>query len=251
MADQRQEPTLSSSALDFSDAISTQRAGAKIAGVKRQSSLLLWLSLIIALLAVIGGVYLGWQLFNAQQLIYQQQQRLHDLEAKFAVSDGESTQSLTVLSANLRTLSNDVKLALSEVDKLWATRNVNRKSIGQNKEAIAKAQRQLAAADTALRTAVKTVEADISGQKKAVGDLQKHYAEQQTVMASLGDALSEQEILVQSLRERMALAGEQQQAWQSLTAAVSANAEAVTAFDAFRRTVNQDLLLLKQRLGAQ
>ncbi|MBX2808277.1 MAG: hypothetical protein KTR20_06540 [Cellvibrionaceae bacterium] len=278
MADQRKEPTLSSTAFDTSDRISsksTEGAGTSRANtsrtkapqyiLKRQPSVMLGFTLIVAVLAVIGTGYIGWLLFNSQQLMKQQQLRLDELAANFAVSDGESTQSLTVLSANLRTMSNDVKLSLSEVDKLWAARNVNRKAIAQNKDALTKAQKELAAAEATLLKPIDSLQTAFAEQKQVLTALENKYAAQEKLIASLKNDAAEQEILVQSLRERVATESKQYQALvanaqdsaaalqalESLSATVAANAEAVTAFDAFRRTVNQDILFLKQRAGPQ
>ncbi len=70
--------------------------------IQKQPSSLLWLALLVALLASAACGYLYWQFSATQQIIAQQQGRLVELENKLLLSDDESTQSLTVLTANVK-----------------------------------------------------------------------------------------------------------------------------------------------------
>ena len=80
--------------------------------IQKQPSSLLWLALFIALLASAACGYLFWQFNGAQQIIAQQQVRLVGLENKLLLSDDESTQSLTVLTRNVKSLDTNVRLAM-------------------------------------------------------------------------------------------------------------------------------------------
>jgi chromosome segregation ATPase len=247
MVHDRKEPTLSNPDANLAEkrSVSTtnrQKHAARPSApkqqvvVQKQSSGMLWLTFLIAVATAGFAGYSFWELNTSKQIIAQQQERIDQLENKLALSDDESTQSLTALTANVKGIDKDLKLALSEVDKLWGTRNVNRKAIADTKKelegSISKLQSSLAAAEEKL---IKPV-------------------------SSLQQRSSEQELLVQSLRERLSDQGKELSALvssskqyaskkdlNSLSKKVATHSEAVDAFDKFRITVNRDLLSLKQR----
>ena len=225
--------------------------------IKRESSGFLWFTFILLLLLAAAGGYAGWMLFQAQSIINDQQGRIDQLEQQLTLSDDESSQSLTALTANVRTLSNDVKLALTEVDKLWGTRNVNKKAINDNQAAFTKtaedAQKQLSSLNLKL-----------DGLSSSLGEMTTQADTQSSSLSKLTKEMSGQEILIQSLRERV---GNHVATVEGLASTVEANRkaaskiktvegkvknneEAIKAIDAFRRTVSRDLVLLKQRTGA-
>lgn len=216
--------------------------------VKKQSSFLLWLTFLIALSTAGAIAYTFWQLFQSQQIITEQQSRIDELENKLLLSDDESTQSLTALTANLKGLDKDVKLALSEVDKLWGTRNTNRKAITDSDKKL-----------EGISNSTKKLEASIV---KTQGNIAAVEEKLSKPMSSLRQRSSEQELLVQSLRERLSEQGQTISALESkvkqyaskkdiqaLSKKIKGHDEAVESFDKFRITVNRDLLSLKQRAG--
>jgi septal ring factor EnvC (AmiA/AmiB activator) len=225
--------------------------------IQKQPSSLLWLALFIALATSAACGYLLWQFNSAQQVIAQQQVRLVGLENKLLLSDDESTQSLTVLTSNVKSLDKNVSIAMSEVDKLWATRNAN-----LDKLAAAKAE-----VDKRI---------DVTSQQsgRAVEGLDKQL-KQSLVIAKQSSA--EQELLIRSLRERVA---EQNRALGNVQSVLKNNSssaeklsavtqnitqleqklsmflrrtqeydEAIESFDKFRLITNRDLINLKTRAG--
>lgn len=225
--------------------------------IQKQPSSLLWLAFFIALLASSACGYLFWQFNGAQQVIAQQQGRLAELENKFLLSDDESTQSLTVLTANVKNLDKNVTLAMSEVDKLWATRNAN-----LDKLAAAKAEVD------------KRIDATSQKSSQAIDGLNKQLKQS---LVLVKQSISEQELLSRSLRERVA---EQNQALGSIQSTLKNNSngaeklaavtqnlsqleqklatfsrrtkeydEAIESFDKFRLITNRDLINLKTRAG--
>ena len=248
MSHDRKEPTLSNPSANLSEKrpvssgpkakpATRQAAPARPQViVQKQSSGLLWITLLIALLSALAVVYTYWQLHLSQQIITQQQERIGELQDKLALSDDESTQSLTVLNANVKDLDKSVKLALSEVDKLWATRNVNRKAIGDTKKElegrIAQVQKSVVVTEEKLN--------------KPLSALQQRSSEQELLVQSLRERLSEQEQELSSLSsqaKKYALTKDM----QSLSNKVKGHDEAIESFDKFRVSVNRDLLALKQR----
>ncbi|MFT6791001.1 MAG: hypothetical protein ACJA04_000201 [Cellvibrionaceae bacterium] len=222
--------------------------------VKKQSSPMLWLTLLLALLAITGLAYGGWLFLQSQQSLNEQRQRIIDLETKLELSGDESAQSLTGLSASFKVIKQDVALVLSEIDKLWATRNVNRKASADNEQALEANQKSIAA----LQKSLPALEASVVTLEKSFPDLEVSLDE---ALQPLRRSASEQEFLLQSLRERLS---EQQNILESLGSELSSNVskndlsqivrqlkahdEAIESIDKFRLTINRDLLTLKQRL---
>ena len=186
----------------------------------------LWGVVLLAFVVIAGGVYLFWELRQAQQLIAAQQRQMDELEKKILLSGDESTQSLTVLTANLKDIDKEVKKALSETDKLWEARNVN-------------------------RDAIKKIENVLDG---TVADIKKGIQAQsafEKTLASLERGSGEQEILLQSFRENVTHQDKKITSvltqLNDISRKVSAYDEAIRSFDKFRITTNRDLLLLKER----
>jgi phage protein D len=225
--------------------------------IQKQLSSLLWLTLFIAILASAASGYLFWQFNSAQQTIAEQQGRLAELENKLLLSDDESTQSLTVLSANVKSLDKNVTLAMTEVDKLWATRNANLEKL-----AAAKAEVE------------KSIDTTGEQSKKAIDDLNKQLKQS---LSLLKQSTSEQDLLTKSLRERVS---EQSQTLTNIQSTLKNSAsstekladitrnltqldqkvttltrrtqeydEAIESFDKFRLLTNRDLINLKNRAG--
>ena len=332
MANERKEPTLSSASLESSRKTQTQaptsndtearsrpastapntraRQPSRTAAPRQQvvvksNKTLLFFVFLLSLLAVIGVAYSIWQLQQANDTITDQQQRIVELEKKLTVAGDTSSQSITSLAANLSALNDDVKLSLTEIDKLWATRNVNRDAISDNAEKInalealsqqvktveqkmlaleqqaetatqtlastgeelQSFQQQLATLEGGLENADSKITVLESANTEQVGELVS-LEEQITVLQTADDDLNrltqtlkkqvaEQELLLQSLRERvssgLASANTDSSASQieQLALQVQENQEAVRAIDAFRITVNRELLSIKQRINAQ
>ena len=195
---------------------------------QKVSSSGLWAALLVALIALAAALFSYWQLMQTQDLLKDQQtslksqqQRIVELENQLALSDDESAQSLVAVSAKL-------KEANSEIRKLWGVSyDTNRKAIKANKTAI-------------------------DSQSKRQQTLDKALQAQQTTVNSGNQRLSEQELLMRTLRERV---DEQSNNVKSAAAAASdnqkriaGNEEAIKAFDVFRRTVSRDLLQIKQQI---
>ena len=312
MANERKEPTLSSSSLNDPRkaqekkpvARSDRRVNttAKTAPrpkpsrpvqqtvVTKSNSGMVFFVLLVALIALGGAAYSVWQLQQAHSTIVNQQERIAELEKKLTVSDDASSQSITSLAANFLALNDDVKLSLTEIDKLWATRNVNKKAISDNAEKLTTIDEQLSStrndlsntdkAITGLQTTTKQLDEDAKTLDGKLADVIEKTAAQTATLSTVSEKIaaletgntelerlaqnlktqtSQQEITLQSLRERVAASASNANAQVSaataaqinqLTAQVRDNQDAIRAIDAFRITVNRELLLLKQRAPA-
>ncbi|MEO0442146.1 MAG: hypothetical protein AAFZ92_00180 [Pseudomonadota bacterium] len=241
MINERKEPTLSSGAVDAADKRPAQgqvRAPRQQVIVQKQSSGFLWLTFAIALLAATAAGFTAWQWFTAQQTIAQQQFRINQLEQKLVLSDDESTQSLTVLSANVKALDKNVKQAMSEVDKLWGTRNVNKKAIADAKKSLTA---DIAETQKSFAASLQTV-------NKPIATIQQRSSEQGLLLQSLRERIAEQNKTVSSLASQSSSYASKK-ALQAISAKLKAYDEAIDSFDKFRLTINRDLLQIKQRTG--
>jgi len=317
MANDRKEPTLSSSPLsgartNQSASSASQRAEkpvktrsaarpkapsrpvAEQVAPAKSNSLMVFVVFLLSLIALAIAAYNVWQLQQANSTILDQQARIVELEKKLTVADDASSQSITSLAANFLALNDDVKLSLTEIDKLWATRNVNKNSISENEKKIETIEQQaqttrnnlsgidkkitdVSTTTTQLSNSTSTQIKTITEQLLALNDKADTQTialnvvdEKITTLAKANDDLerlaqnvktqtAQQEITLQSLRERVAAGLSTNNAQPSaatttqinqLAAQVRENQEAVRAIDAFRITVNRELLLLKQRAPA-
>lgn len=316
MANERKEPTLSSSTLndprkaqaksasprsDRRTAPATKSSArpqssrpAKQVVVTKTSNGLVFFVMLLALAGIGGAGYALWQLQQANQTIVSQQARIADLENKLTVSDDTSSQSITSLAANIVAMNDDVKLSLTEIDKLWATRNVNKDAIADNAEKLAAIEDDIQSTKTSLTAADKSIEqlqtttkqldegmktqtntvnaelASVIEKTEAQGTalatatqqierLEADKTELERLSQNLKTQTSQQEITLQSLRERVSnatnsansqLSAQASAQINQLATQVNDNQEAIAAIDAFRLTVNRELLLLKQRTQA-
>lgn len=244
MVSERKEPTVSS-VLSSPEELASKRKPTAPRGkapapvvVRQSSGMLLWFTFLLACGGLAVGGYSLWQWQISQQTVNDQQTRIVELEKQLAVSDDSATQSLASVGVKVRDLDQRHKTAMSEIDKLWAARKANLKTLTDTGKKLEALEQNIAKANQSLKAlAALTKSTELNSQR-----------------------VSEQELLVQSLRERM---GQQAKSVERLSSQVKKaqtssatiraidartknTEEAITAFDAFRRTVNRDLLQLKQ-----
>lgn len=196
-------------------------------------------ALLLALAGVGIGGYFGWQLIETRAQLVASDARIADLENRLSMSSDESSQSLTQVDAKL-------KWADSEIRKLWGVSNdVNRKAIAANGEKIAGLTKDLA-----------TVKKTADEAKATVAGLPPQIAASKTAMdasvakieSALG-GLTEQRKRIQDLTEQLDRTEAQLANLRALEAKVRTNEEAIAAIDAYRRSLNRDILQIKQQLG--
>ena len=173
-------------------------------------------------------------------MLQQAEARIADLEGRLSVTSDESSQSLTQVDAKLKWVD-------SEIRKLWGISNdVNRKAIAANKENIASLAKELAAAKKDASEANATaasLNTQLAANKAAVDD----------AIAKIDSAvlsIAEQGKRLQDFTEQVDRVDGQLSSLQALQQKVRTNEEAIAAIDAYRRTINRDILELKQRIGA-
>lgn len=191
---------------------------------------------IAVFLALAAGAFAGfvfWQLQQTQQalqkttaLLTTAEARVTDLEKRLMLSDDESTQSITVLQAN-------IKENTSEIRKLWGVANDrNRKAIAQLEGKVAALEKTAGGIDDKIKTAL----AEATGELRVLSEL---VDAQQAVINSADKAYKTQSQTLSSITQKV------EQLDTELRRKVSSHEEAIKAIDAFRVQVNRDLIQLK------
>lgn len=192
-------------------------------------------ALIVALAALGGSGFLAWKFTQAQDNLVQAEARIADLESRLDVTYDESNQSVEAIQAKL-------KWADAEIRKLWGvSHDTNRKNIASNSEQIGKLSSELA-----------NTKKEASAAQTAAANLKNSLGEVQTAMTALRNSvgtLDEQRKRLQNLEEKLDQVNDRIAQLANLSNRVKTNEEAVAAIDSYRRSINRDLLAIKQQLG--
>lgn len=199
------------------------------------SNALVFVALLLALVGLGGSGYLGWQFYMAEQELTQSQARITDLERRLDVTYDESVGSIEAVQAKLQ-------WADSEIRKLWGVSyDTNRSNITANREQIA-----------ALKKDLDSVRGDANASRSALDGLNNSLAEVQTSVTqmetSLGSVQGQQQQL-QNLQEQLDQLSDRLTQVSGLASRVETNEEAIAAIDAYRRSINRDLMALKDQLA--
>lgn len=212
-----------------------RRSPAAAAPPKSGTNALVIVALLLALVGLAGSGYLGWQFFVAEQELVQSQARITDLERRLDVTYDESVDSIEAVQAKLQ-------WADSEIRKLWGVSyDTNRGNITANREQIAALKKDLGSVRsdaTASRNAIEGVNNSLATVQASVTDLE----------ASLGAVQGQQQQL-QNLQEQLDQLSDRLTQVSGLASRVETNEEAIAAIDAFRISINRDLMALKAQLA--
>lgn len=197
------------------------------------------IALVFALAGIAGSGFLGFKLLAAQKHILTADTRIAELEGRLSVTSDESSQSLTQVDAKLKWVD-------SEIRKLWGIANdTNRKAIDANAQKIAALEKSLPAVQKTAndaKTVAGNLQPQITAGKAAIDDAV-------VKLTAATSSITEQRKLLQDLTEQLDRTEGQLANLRSLEAKTKTNEEAIAAIDAYRRTLNRDLLQIKQQLG--
>ena len=202
------------------------------------SSSLPAVALVIALVAIGGAGFLGWQLFQAQEMLRQADVRIQGLEQQLSLTSEESSASVVTLQSNVKKID-------AEVRRITALIETNRKAIAANTEKTTAVARDLANAQKAgvdAKAGVATLKQELAS-NKTVAD------EAAAKIEGINTSVSKQVQSVQNLREELDKMRLEMTALDSLAARTSNTEEAIKSIDDFRRSTNRELLQIKQQLG--
>ncbi|BFM06405.1 hypothetical protein [Halioxenophilus aromaticivorans] len=245
MVQSRREPTISSS--DFSAPLDDDTPNRNSNGRRTQKTPpppptpakggqgMAIFAFLIALVGVGAGGFAVWKIQALTQELTGADDRIAALEKRLTLSDDESSQSVTVLQANLKQAVKDIGTNESEIRKLWDTRNVNRKAIAQNDDGLKAAQAELEKSVASVQKALSDQYAGLAGSVKELeassGSLERQVANLRTQLAEL-DGVAQKLAAVDQLSGR-----------------VRSNEEAIEAIDAYRLNINRQLVELQQKLS--
>jgi chromosome segregation ATPase len=193
------------------------------------------IALVIALIGVAGAGFLGWKFLEAQKALVSADTRITQLENQLNVTSNESTASVGSLQVNLKAVD-------SEVKKLW---DLARKIASDNAEKLS------------------GVYKNIDGAKKEIGDLKvdNNSIKQEALSAKLSaeemvarleaqeKALVEQSKKLKDTSASLSAMVSQVKSAEGLAARIKNTEEAIEAIDDNRRSINRDLVQIKQQLG--
>ncbi|MBB5213127.1 hypothetical protein [Microbulbifer hydrolyticus] len=189
------------------------------------SSFLAIVALLLALAGLGGAGFLYNQWQQTRVELVDAEARIVQLEKRFEMSGEESAASVEVLNAK-------VKENASEIRKLWGVSyDTNRKGIAANTATAASTKKQV----DALSKKVSGFESSLKKVAALESEITK--LKESTVSASRDtkDKVASLERQLSSVRA-------------DLTARVGANEEAVQSIDSYRRTVNKDLVQLRDAI---
>ncbi len=199
-------------------------------------------ALILALVGVAGSGFLGWKWMESEKDLSQANDRLETLEKRIAITSSESSEYVDQIQEKL-------EWADSEIRKLWGVaHDTNRKNIAANTEAV-----------KSLRSQLASVKNTASSADQAVGQLRSALDETQSQVSSVNEtieelrqaagSLEEQSTRLQNLAEEVDQIESRLGQLSGLADRVQTNEEAINAIDAYRRSINRDILAIKEQLS--
>jgi chromosome segregation ATPase len=198
----------------------------------------IWARLFITVSLVVAGVACAWA-WQLQQQLEQYQAYMSPYESRISDLEDRLSDTDEGLSQNTATMAVKIKELDSEVDKLWAARNVNRKKISAletQDTTTTKKVASLSKSVTADQAQLKSLAGDIAKLRGVAGDLQR-------LMTSAKSNQAEVERVADTLN-RMNLE------YAKLDRRVKTNEEWVGSVNAFRRQVNTTMSQLQASIRA-
>jgi uncharacterized coiled-coil protein SlyX len=203
-------------------------------------------ALILALTGLGLAGFSYWQLVKVQHQASSAEKRLVELEQRLALSDDESTQSVSTLQANLRETRQQLDSANGEIRKLWDARNTNRTAIGEHTTQIAAAAKAAQSASSAAAEAKKLAQA----QDANIKALSNSVALQTEQAGVLNDSVNAQKKQVREAVDKAnAVDAQLKQLQNDLARRVKRTEDAIEAIDASRVSVNREILELKRQIS--
>lgn len=202
---------------------------------KPSSSPLAMIALVVALLGVGAGGFSFWKLQESEVARTDAERRIVELEGRLNLSNSESDQSVTRILER-------VDKAEEQYDLLWANYRTHRDGIAQSNDSVKRLDGSVKTAATDAKAAKVLAE----GHESKISSLQSKTSEQQLLLTRVSENNGNAQTRLQQVDQ---LAKQLEATVNELAATSASNEEAIKAIDAFRRSANNDIQQLKQRLG--
>lgn len=239
---ERREPTLAGSTLGDdssprrSSAAYDDTRGSRIApSYDAPKSATPTVALVIAILGVVAAAILGWMLSEANAAIARDSARIQQLENQLNLTSTESTQSVAALGINLQRLDGEVKKLTDSTRK--AASDLSEKISAQGR-GLENAKTEIAN----LKAETKDLKQESVAHKASIEELAPR-------LDLLEKATVEQRKKLQDTSASVNALLSQVKSAEALAARITKTEEAIDAIDDNRRTINRDLMQIKQQLG--
>ena len=202
-----------------------------------QSNTLAAVALVVGLVGVAGAGFLGMKFMEAQEIIAKDAARITQLENQLNVTSSESTQSVTALGINLQKVD-------SEVKKLW---DVSKKTTSDYTDKISAVSKSLDGARSEinnLKGDAGSIKQDVLSHKASIDELAPRLENTEKAIAENRKKITDTAASVSAMLNQVKSA-------EGLAARITKAEEAIDAIDDNRRTINKDLLQIKQQLGVK
>lgn len=210
------------------------RSSGNYAAAPSQSSLPL-IALLVAIVGVLGGGFLGFELMEANGKIAKDAARIQQLENQLNVTSSESTQSVTALGINLQKVDSDVKKLQEVVRKLNSDHEAKLASLGKSLDG--------AKADIGnLKGDANSLKQDSLAHKASIDEIAPHFDTVEKNIAAQSKKIADVSASVNAMLNQVKSA-------EGLASRITKTEEAIDSIDDNRRTINRDLLQIKQQLG--
>ncbi|UZJ44798.1 hypothetical protein OOT55_01745 [Marinimicrobium sp. C6131] len=200
-------------------------------------------ALIIAVAGVGASGFLAWKWTGAEQNLSQANERLETLERRIAITSSESSEYVEEIQEKL-------DWADSEIRKLWGVSyDTNRKRIAANEEGVESLKRELAT----VKESASSASQGLSSLRSAFDKTEQQVSEVSSAIERLqaaADSVEEQGRRLQNLSEEVDQLEEGLGRLRGLADRVSTNEEAIKAIDSYRRSINRDILAIKEQLSS-
>lgn len=180
------------------------------------------MALFLVVVAIGFSAFSYWQLQLTQEMLRAADVRIAQLESQLTLTDDEASASVTALQAK-------IKVTDSEIRKLWGVSyDTNRKRIAENLEAVTALKKTLATAQAQNKVSFDSAQTDIKFLNELVDSQQVSLAQ-----------IEQKNTAIIAMFDKGAKTNE------AIEKRIAVNEEAIEAIDAFRRSINQQLLQLK------
>lgn len=199
------------------------------------SSSLPAIALAVGLVGLAAAGLLGWQLLETQAKLVKDAARIAQLESQLDVTSTNSTQSVGALQINLQKVDGDVKKLQDVVRKLTADHDAKLASLGKSLEN-AKAEIGSLKGDTS------SLKQDSLSHKATLDEIAPHFDTVEKNIAAQSKKIADVSASVSAMLSQVKSA-------EGLASRITKTEEAIDSIDDNRRTINRDLLQIKQQLG--